>query len=127
MCVVTNYGQSVYVPWLVCMDTNGDPTATCDTQTGVVDSVIQTCLSDNDALIATYLSIDSPIQGTPTVTVNGATTRNSYYFICKALCKAEPGLTACADTNSQCRNSATNGFDPDAEVEMELVPRSVAV
>jgi len=128
MCVVTNYAQAVYVPWLVCMDTNSDTTDACNTQVGVVGSVIETCLSDNiDSLIATYLAIDSPISGTPTVTVDGTTTRNSYYFICKALCKADPSLTACADTNGQCRNSAANGFDPDMEVEMELVPRSVAV
>ena len=78
ICVVENYDQSKYVPWLVCMDSNGDPTDTCDSENGIVDADMQTCLSDNSALIAKYLEIDSPIGGTPTVYVNGANVKTSY-------------------------------------------------
>ena len=113
MCVVTGYGQDVYVPWLVCMDTNGDTTDACNTATGVVDADMQTCLADNSALIATYLAIDSPIGGTPTVTVNGASCRTSYRAIKKALCAAEASLAGC---------SAGEPNGADEEIEIELVP-----
>lgn len=113
MCVVENYDQSVYVPWLVCMDSNNDPTQQCDTQTGVVDADMQTCLADNSALIAKYLQIDSPIGGTPTVSVNGDNCRTSYSAISRALCKAEPALTGCSA-------AVPNGADE--EIEIELVP-----
>merc|ERR1711957_218873 len=81
-----DFDQSKYVPWLVCMDSNGDPTEQCDSQVGISDSDVQTCLADNSALIAKYLQIDSPIGGTPTVYVNGKNVKTSYSAISKALC-----------------------------------------
>jgi hypothetical protein len=108
ICVVENYDQSKYVPWLVCMDSNGDPTDTCDSQVGVVDADMQTCLSDNSALIDKYLQIDSPIGGTPTVYVNGANVKTTYSAISKALCAADPSLSGC---------SAAAPLDAEREVQ----------
>jgi len=97
MCVVDNYPQSAYVPWLVCMDSSNDDTASCNTQTGISDATIQTCLANDMATkIPKYLEIDAPIGGTPTVYVNGESVRTSYSAIERALCKAEPGLAGCA-------------------------------
>lgn len=96
ICVVENYDQSKYVPWLVCMDSNGDPTEQCDSQVGISDSDVQTCLADNSALIAKYLQIDSPIGGTPTVYVNGKNVKTSYSAISKALCNADSSLAGCS-------------------------------
>lgn len=78
------------------MDSNGDPTDQCDTQTGVVDADMQSCLADDSALIDKYLQIDSPIGGTPTVYVNGANVKTTYSAISKALCAAEPTLKGCS-------------------------------
>jgi hypothetical protein len=96
ICVVENYDQSKYVPWLVCMDSNGDPEEQCDSQVGISDSDVQACLADNSALIDKYLQIDSPIGGTPTVYVNGANVKTTYSAISKALCAADPSLSGCS-------------------------------
>jgi len=113
MCVVENYDQSVYVPWLVCMDSNGDPTAQCDTETGVVDADMQTCVADDSALIDKYLAIDAPINSTPTVYVNGVSVKTSYSAISAALCAAEPTLSGCS-------SSAPN--DADREIQTFCTP-----
>merc|ERR1712046_363048 len=118
ICVVENNDQSKYVPWLVCMDSNGDPTDQCDSQVGISDSDVQSCLSDNSALIDKYLQIDSPIGGTPTVYVNGQNVKTSYFWISRALCKAEPNLKGCS---AEMPNGA------DREIEIELVPKDTVV
>jgi hypothetical protein len=90
-------GQSKYVPWLICMDSNGDPVDKCNAQVGLDSSAVQECLkSDAPALLAQYVTTDSSIRGTPTVYVNGAVTKNSYSAIAKAICKADSALAGCS-------------------------------
>lgn len=91
-------GQDVYVPWLICMDSNGDKLSTCNAQVGLQDSAISSCVSSDSALITEYLQVDSPIRGTPTVYVNGKDVGGSlsYSTIRNALCAADPSLTGCS-------------------------------
>jgi len=95
-CVVDGNDQSKYVPWLVCMDSNGDPIAQCDSENNIDSSAMDACKADNSAQIDKYLAIDSPIGGTPTVYVNGASVRSSYSAISRALCKADSSLSGCS-------------------------------
>ena len=117
MCVVDNNDQSKYVPWLVCMDTNGDPIAQCDSENNIDSSAMQACNADDSALIDKYLAIDAPIGGTPTVYVNGANVRTSYSAISRALCKADSSLTGC---NAAMPNGADEEIQsfclPDGEI-----------
>ena len=118
ICVVENYSQDVYVPWLVCMDTNNDPTQQCDTQTGVDDALMQSCLADNSALIDKYLAIDAPIGGTPTVYVDGKSVRTTYSAIKRALCSSDGTMSGCS----------ANLADPeDIEIPFSPVPEDVVV
>lgn len=78
------------------MDTNGDPEPQCATETGVDDDAMNTCMASDSALVDEYLTIDSPIGGTPTVYVNGANVKTTYSAISKALCSADPTLTGCS-------------------------------
>ena len=97
MCVIKLSDQSKYVPWLVCMDSNGDPVDQCNTQVGLDSNAVQDCLkSDAPALLAQYVTTDSSIRGTPTVYVNGAVTKNSYSAIARAICKADSNLAGCS-------------------------------
>ena len=96
MCVVTNYDQDVYVPWLVCKDSNKYDEPGCATSTGVDDSAMNTCMESDSALIDQYLEIDSPIGGTPTVYVDGSNVRTTYSAISRALCKSDPTMAACS-------------------------------
>lgn len=91
-------GQSKYVPWLICMDSHGDPVDKCNKQVGVDSAAVQQCLtSDAPALLKQYLSADASIRGTPTVYVNGAVVKkNSYSAIVKAICKADSTLSGCS-------------------------------
>ena len=118
MCVVEHYNQDVYVPWLICMDTNGDPEQQCATETGVDHSAMQTCVVDeNPGLINKYLALDADIRGTPTVTVNGVNSRTSYFFIKRAICKGDPTLAGCS----------SNAYESREEAEYQERPASVAV
>merc|ERR1711865_351421 len=92
MNVMANNAQDKYVPWLVCMDSSGDELDTCDTQTGVSTPAS----SAPAALLDQYLKVDSTINSTPTVNVDGKKVKTSYSAIKKALCKSDPSLTACA-------------------------------
>ena len=95
MCVVDNYEQSAYVPWLACMDGNDDPTQQCDEENKISDADMQTCLADNADIIDKYLTIDGPVHSAPTVHVNGNKVGTSYSAISTALCNAEPSLAGC--------------------------------
>ena len=53
--------QDIYVPWLIGMDSNGDPISQCNAQVGVSDWNVNACLSDDSALIQNYLTVDAPI------------------------------------------------------------------
>jgi len=112
-------GQSAYVPWLVCMDANGDPTSQCDSQVGVSTSAVQQCMkSQASQLLKEYIKVDSPIDATPTVHVNGKQVKTSYSAIRAALCDADPSLKGC---------SAPVPNDADREVAVEKVPKGVLV
>jgi len=96
MCVVDNYKQSQYVPWLACMDSNDDNTEKCNSENNISDADMQTCLSDNDALIDKYLARDSGISSAPTTKVNGQKVEAEYGSISSALCSAKPDLAGCS-------------------------------
>lgn len=87
-------GQSKYVPWLVCMDnchlqnvTCHEPIATChkhvsfckcDKKVGLSDIDVDNCLkTDIKKLLPQYMTTDKPIQGTPTVHINGNKVKTS--------------------------------------------------
>merc|ERR1712070_1298408 len=94
-------------------DSNGDPTEQCDSQVGISDSDVQSCLSDNSALIDKYLQIDSPIGGTPTVNVIGQNVKTTYSAISAALCAADPNLSGC---------SAAAPLDAEREIQTFCTP-----
>jgi len=91
-------GQDVYVPWLICMDSNGDQLSTCNAQVGLQDSAVSTCVASDSSLIDEYLQVDSPISGTPTVYINGKDVGSQLTFsaIKRAICKADSTLSGCA-------------------------------
>lgn len=95
-------GQSVIVPWLVCMDTNKDNLTQCNTQVGVKEADIDSCLkSDGKALLKEYLERGEAagIRGTPTIFVNGVQIKTrTYDNIKKALCAADNGMSGCSSS-----------------------------
>lgn len=108
-------GQSVYVPWLVCMDSSKDKTPKCHAQVGIDASAVNTCLSGPaiKTLLQQYKAVDDPINATPTVKVNGKKVKTSYRDIHEALCAADPGLSGCASPLPT---------DADREVSQSQVP-----
>jgi len=93
-------GQGKYVPWLVCMDTNGDKLDECNKQTGVDSAAVSKCMStDAPALVKKYLVTDAKIKGTPTVNVNGKEVKGTYRGIHTAICAADPSLSGCSSNN----------------------------
>jgi len=91
-------GQSKYVPWLVCMDGNGDKQPVCDKAAGVDTAAVNKCLkTDVKALVKQEIKDGSKIRGTPTVYINGKTVKKlSYRAIHKAICKADKTLKGCS-------------------------------
>merc|ERR1712232_169007 len=92
MNVIENNAQSVYVPWLVCMDSDKDNIGACDSQVGIsrpASTVSATTLNK-------YLKADESIQQTPTVHINGKNVKTSYSAIRNALCSADPSLSGCS-------------------------------
>lgn len=107
-------GQSVYVPWLICMDSGGDKTSKCDKKVGVNTDAVKACLKDEaKTLLQKYISVDAPIHATPTVQVNGKNVKTSYNAIKTALCHADSSLHGCA---------APMPDGADREVVVEHVP-----
>lgn len=89
-------GQKMYVPWLSCMDSNGDETDTCHKQVGIDPRDVQSCLvSDIKQLLPAYLAKDKSIRGTPTVYINGKKVEASYTSIKAAICLADSTLPGC--------------------------------
>lgn len=112
-------GQSVYVPWLVCMDSDKDNTKKCNAQVGVDSSAVQTCLkSDAASLLKQYLKVDKSIRATPTVEVNGKKAKTSFSSIKKAICKADSSLAGCSQALPE---------NSDHEAAVQEVPRDVIV
>jgi len=93
--------QAKYVPWLICMDTDGETPSnveTCCNKLGIDYSAVSTCQRTRgmDLLKNKLLAHDSRVRGTPTVFVDGSKVDSQYSAIKKALCKADASLTACA-------------------------------
>lgn len=124
MCVIdiaqkaAIWAQGAYVPWLVCMDSNGDPTSQCNAQVGVSDSAVNQCLGADSQLVQQYLQVDSTIHATPTVHINGKSVKTSYSAIQSAICEADPSLDGCS-------KAVPNGADWEAPTC--VVPRDVVV
>lgn len=107
-------GQSVYVPWLSCMDGSGDKTAMCNKKVGIDPDDVQACLkSDIKQLMLSYMKKDMPIHSTPTAYVNGKDAGLSFRKIKAAICRADPSLSGCA---------APTPPNADWEPEQEEVP-----
>lgn len=104
-CVIqlTN-DQSKYVPWLVCMDTEGESTANaekCCSQHGIDYSAVSNCQTTRGTDVLNQLvKHDAGVSSTPTVKVNGKTVGGrqgpTYKSVKSAICKADPSLTACS-------------------------------
>jgi len=92
MNVIANNPQSVYVPWLICMDSTGDDLDSCDAQVGIARPA-DTAPAD---ILQAFFTADEPITGTPTVYVNGASVKSDASAIKRAICKADSSLAACA-------------------------------
>ena len=84
--------QSVYVPWLVCMDSSSDDLSSCDSQAGIS----KPASTAPAAILDSFFTADEPIRSTPTVYINGASVKTSYSAIHTALCSAEPSLSGCS-------------------------------
>lgn len=90
-------GQSKIVPWLVCMDSNGDDQPTCDKSANVDTAAVNLCLkNDVAALVEQEIKDGASIQGTPTVYVNGQQTDTTYKAIHEAICKIDKTLKGCS-------------------------------
>jgi len=96
MCVVDNYKQSTYVPWLACMDSSDDNKEKCNSENNINSADIEACLADNDAVIDKYLARDSGISSAPTTKVNGQKVEAEYASIASALCSAKSDLSGCS-------------------------------
>jgi hypothetical protein len=89
-------GQSMYVPWLICMDSTGDQEDECHKKVGIDPNDVKTCMAgDAPQLLKEYLSKDESIRATPTVHVNGKNARTSFGAIKAAICGADPSLQGC--------------------------------
>jgi len=124
-------GQSKYVPWLVCMDSNKDDLEKCNAQVSIQDADVQDCLA-NDAktLLADYMKQGSGIHGTPTVYVNGKNVVDklvvpSYSQIKTAICNADNSFTACSSISSP--EDHTSKFPMDVVAERFIKPAPVVV
>jgi len=117
-------GQKQYIPWLSCMDGNGDKADVCHKQVGINPDDVASCLkSDIKQLLPEYFTKDKGIQGTPTVKVNGKVVGNgrvdaSYVLIKKAICQADPSLAGC---------KLADPADADWAPEIEVRPQASVV
>merc|ERR1712083_937730 len=96
-------GQSVFVPWLVCMDTKQDAVSECNKEVGVKDDDVNSCLQSDqaNAMLKKYVHDGevAKIRGTPSVFVNGVQLQKRTYDDVKdALCAADNGLSACSSS-----------------------------
>lgn len=100
--------QSKFVPWLICMDTIGETAENVDTclqKVGVDAGQVHECQkTEGLELLKELLPHDKQVQATPTVLINGVDVSPGYvptYSQMKAaLCKADPGLPACASQDA---------------------------
>jgi len=104
-CVIqtSNYDQSKYVPWLVCMDTDGESKADaqkCATQVGVDYATVSNCQKiQGKEILQKLVKQDASVRSTPTVKVNGKTVGGSqgpsFKSVKAAICAADPSLKGC--------------------------------
>lgn len=92
MNVIYNNKQDVYVPWLICMDSNEANISLCDSQVGIE----KPNSSASAAVLQRFLDADLLQDQTPTVYVNGKTVETSYSAVHQALCSADPSLSGCS-------------------------------
>lgn len=113
-------GQKQYIPWLSCMDSNGDKTDVCHKQVGINPADVASCLkSEIKQLLPEYFTKDKGIGGTPTVKINGKTVGNpSFAAIKKTICQADPSLAGCKSANPS---------DADWAPEFEVTPQGLVV
>lgn len=104
--------QHKYVPWLLCMDKEGDSgetqarAETCATSLGIDYSKVSECQTSKGTAILSQLadySAKKGINGTPMVLVNGKSAASlqsgpTYENVKAAICKADSSLAACAST-----------------------------
>jgi glutaredoxin len=96
--------QSKYVPWLICMDTDGEnkgDVRKCSEQVGVDYSTISTCQKTQGVeLLRKLVKEDAHVNQTPTVFVNGKNispkSGPDYKTVKAAICKDDPTLKGCA-------------------------------
>lgn len=103
-CVIqTTNSQEKYVPWLVCMDTDGESkadAAKCSKKLGIDYDAVSTCQkTQGREILQKLVKADANVDSTPTVLVNGKTVGGSfgpsYANVKKAICAADPSLKAC--------------------------------
>jgi len=117
-CVLEQYSQCVielagtqtkYVPWLMCMDADGENTKDvqkCATAQGLDFSQVSNCQKVNGtAILKQLVKQDASVDSTPTVKINGKSVGGSqgptYKSVKKAICKADPSLSACSSTDDE--------------------------
>jgi hypothetical protein len=108
-CVIQlSNDQSKYVPWLVCMDTDGESKADaqkCAEQVGVDYSAVSQCQqTQGTQILQKLVKQDASVNSTPTVKVNGKTVGGKqgpdFANVKQALCAADPSLKGCSSTVS---------------------------
>jgi len=106
-CVIKDSAsQSKYVPWLICMDTDGENTPDakkCSEQVGIDFSTVSQCQKTQGvALLQQLLKEDANVDQTPTVFVNkkniSPQTGPDYQTVKAAICADDPSLKGCQDT-----------------------------
>jgi hypothetical protein len=95
--VIENHPQDKYVPWLICMDKNGDDLDRCDSEVGIS----KPASSAPRAVLERHFQLDMDIQFLPYVKVDGKPVVQgvavpNYSQIRTALCSIEPSLTGCS-------------------------------
>lgn len=104
-CVIqVSNDQTKYVPWLVCMDTDGESKADaqkCAEQVGVDYSAVSQCQqTQGTQILQKLVKQDAAVNSTPTCKVNGKTVKPSFANVKQALCAADPSLKGCSSTVS---------------------------
>lgn len=108
-CVIKNsasqsdLGQSKFVPWLICMDTDGETKADaqkCSQQVGIDYTAVDSCVkTQGPALLQQLLKEDAKVHQTPTVYVGeeniGGKQGPSFESVKAAICKSSPTLKGC--------------------------------
>jgi glutaredoxin len=106
-CVImeTNQDQQKYVPWLICMDTDGEnkgDAAKCSKQLGIDYSKVSECQkTQGKEILQKLVKQDANVNQTPTVFVNGVNIgpKNGpdYKLVKAAICKDDPSLKGCSE------------------------------